>query len=304
MSTGSGKQPTAPIDETPTDAQSTIPNSESPTPSFQFRLYRQAELLRTIASLKANSCLLLTGEEGSGKTVLMEAIFQHLTDEGFMVACVELATTKQMLLNICEQTNIDTYTLEGKALTIDQLKDAIVDFFKENVAFLVIDDAHRLPLQFRQWLKVLKRKGVSMLLLATRPPKSDIFLNLPRIELKPLPEYAIRELMEQAALERGLKLANHELAQLHERAGGNPMLAQRIINEEYLGLDVEGGDHGRYRDATPLVILGITVFSISKFFALGINEPILYVLSGSISTLLYGIYRILLSLPGESKRIE
>lgn len=288
----------------PISDQSPISNPQPPTPNPQFRLYRKAELQRAIASLKANSPILITGEEGSGKSVVKEAVREALSDEGFTVASIELATTKQMLLDLCEQLGIDNYDLEGKALTTDKLKGSIISYFQQETAFLLVDDAHSLPLQFRQWLKSLKRQGVPMLLLATNPPRSDVFLNLPRIELKPLPEYAVRELMEQAALERGLNLTNSELAKLQERAGGNPMLAQRVIDEEYLGLDNETGDHRRYVDITPLILLIGTGFVVMRFVALGTSNPALYAMAGAIGALFLGLSRILYGLPKDSRRIE
>jgi hypothetical protein len=64
-----------------------------------------------------------------------------------------------------------------------------------------------------------------MLVLATDPPRSDISINIPRIELKPLPEKAIRQIMKAAAQERAIALTSADLSKLQERAGGNPMLA-------------------------------------------------------------------------------
>lgn len=269
--------------------------------SPQFRLYRQPELQRVVASLKADGPILIVGEEGSGKTVLKEAVVQQLIDDGFTVGAIELASTKQMLLNLCEQLGVDTYSIEGKILTIDGLKNAIANFFQHETAFLIVDDAHGLSTQFRAWLKALKRQGVPMLLLATKPPKTDIFIDLPRIELAPLAEYAIRELMEQAALERGLNLKNHELARLQERAGGNPNLAIRTIQEEYLGLEVETGDHGRYFDITPLILFVGVVFVVIRFVALGTGNPTLYVLSGSAGALFMGASYAMRSLPQEDR---
>ena len=289
----------------PTNEQTQIPNPQSTTPNSQFRIYRKAELQRAIASLKANSPLLIAGEEGSGKSVLKEAIQNNLENEGFSVVSVERLTAKQMLVNICEQLNIDTYNLEGKQLTADQLKTAIASYFSQEIAFLLVDDAHSLPLSFRQWLKSLKNQSVPMLILATDPPRSDLFLNLPRIELKPLPEYAVRELMAQAALERGLNLTNSELAKLQERTGGNPMLAQRVVDEEYLGLDNdETGDHRRYFDITPLILLIGTGFIVMRFIALGTNNMAMYVMAGAVGALFLGVSRILYGLPKDSRRIE
>jgi hypothetical protein len=39
-----------------------------------------------------------------------------------------------------------------------------------------------------------------MLLAATNPPRTDLFIYVPRIELKPLAEYQIRDLMEKEAI--------------------------------------------------------------------------------------------------------
>ena len=56
-----------------------------------------------------------------------------------------------------------------------------------------------------------------------------------------------------AAAERAIALKPSELSKLQERAGGNPMLAARAVDEEYLGIEVEGADHRRYFDITPLI---------------------------------------------------
>lgn len=277
----------------------------TPAPiAYSFRHYREMDLRRILAALKANSPILVAGEEGSGKTVLYKAVCDQLSDEGFTVAMCEPATPKQMLIEIAEQLGVDTVTLEGKPLTVDQLQRAIATYWESNIAFLVIDDAHTCELKFRIWLKTLKRQGVPMLLLATDPPKSDVFINLPRIELDPLPEYAIRELMETAAMDRGINLKPHELARLQERVGGNPMLAARVIDEEYLGLDIEAGDHRRYQDATPLVLLAGVFFVVIRFIGLGTGNQALYIFGGVLAAIFLGVSRLLYNLPPESRRIK
>ncbi len=125
-----------------------------------FKIYRQAELNRTTASLLANGAILIAGEDGSGKSVLANAVVEKLQDDGFMVAFIEPATPKQMLLEIAHQFDIPTEDLEGKSLTADKLKRAIADFLEENTAFLILDDAHACDAKFRMWLKQLKRNGV------------------------------------------------------------------------------------------------------------------------------------------------
>ncbi|WDD36082.1 ATP-binding protein (plasmid) [Nostoc sp. UHCC 0926] len=272
--------------------------------SGEFRIYRQAELNRTTASLLANGAILIAGEDGSGKSVLAVAVVEKLQADGFMVAFIEPATPKQMLLEIAHQFDIPTEDLEGKSLTADKLKRTIAGFLEENTAFLVLDDAHCCDAKFRMWLKQLCKSGVPMLLLATDPPRKDVFINIPRIELKPLPEQAIREIMIQAAAERAIALKPSELSKLQERASGNPMLAARAVDEEYLGLDVESGDHRRYFDITPLILLIGIGFVIVRLIGRGTNDQALYIFGGIAAAVFMGLSRILYNLPRENQRIQ
>jgi hypothetical protein len=280
------------------------PTTEDIPEPGAFKIYRQAELNRTTASLLANGAILIAGEDGSGKSVLANAVVEKLQGDGFMVAFIEPATPKQMLLEIAHQFDIATEDLEGKSLTADKLKRAIADFLEENTAFLIVDDAHSCDAKFRMWLKQLRRNGVPMLLLATDPPRSDIFINIPRIELKPLPEHAIREIMVQAAAEREINLQPSELAKLQERAGGNPMLAIRAVDEEYLGLEIEGADHRRYFDITPLILLAGIAFVIMRFIGLGTSDQALYIFGGIAAAVFLGLSRLLYNLPREDRRIR
>ncbi|QSV56601.1 MAG: ATP-binding protein [Dolichospermum sp. UKL201] len=254
----------------------------------------------------------MVGEEGSGKSVLGNAVVERLTCDGFLVAFVEPTTPKQMLLEITQQFELPTEDIEGKNLTMDKLKRAIclqqrfaiAQFLSDNTAFIVLDDAQSCDMKFRIWLKQLHRKGVPMLVLATDPPRSDIFINIPRIELKPLPEKAIRQIMKSAAQERAIALTSADLSKLQERAGGNPMLAIRAIEEEYLGLDIEGADHRRYFDITPLILVVGVIFVIMRFIGLGTNDQALYIFGGIAAAIFLGLSRLLYSLPQEERRIR
>ena len=82
------------------------------------------------------------------------------------------------------------------------------------------------------------------------------------------------------------------------------MLAQRAVDEEYLGLDVEGADHRRYADATPLVLLIGVVFVVIRFIGLGTGDQALYIFGGIAAAVFLGVSRLLYSLPGESRRIR
>jgi len=265
--------------------------------------YRSREKSRIVAALQANSSLLVVGEAGCGKSVLGEAVAEELQQMGYKVAIAAPATVKQSLLLIAEEIGVDIETMEGKALTAQGLQDAIAAFLKNNTAFLIFDNAHRLQVSLRCWLEQLHSQGQPLVLLATFPPARDIFLKLPRIELDPLPNKAIREIMLETAAELSMEISPAQMAGLQQRCGGNPMLARRVIREEYLGLDATNPDHTQWIDGTPFLIAGLMVFTVVRLIGLGVNSTSLYLIGG-ILTVAVGVLRlILLSLPRKSTRL-
>ncbi|MDF5725451.1 MAG: ATP-binding protein, partial [Rhizonema sp. PD37] len=148
-----------------------IPKANNSSPVIEtdanstFRLYRQDELKRICASLLANGSILVTGEQGSGKSVLAWGVVEKLREDGFTVAFVEPATTKQMLVSIAEELGVETQSKTGKSLTTDQLKQKIENSLKENQDFLIVDDCQNCDSRFRHWLKQLKKLRVPILLL-------------------------------------------------------------------------------------------------------------------------------------------
>ena len=274
-------------------------------------MYRNREKKRIVAALLANSSLLVVSEPGAGKSFLASAVKEELESQSFLVAAPRIGTVKQVLLDIASSLGVDAETLEGKSMNTQQLQQAgakrcckqFASFLDDQIAFLVLDDAHRFPVSLRCWLEQLHSQGQPMLLLATYPPARDIFLKLPRIELEPLPDRTIREIMEDEADSLGMALTPGQLADLQQRTGGNPMLARRTVREEYLGLDGNAPDHTQWVDGTPLLIAGLMCFMILRFLGLGLNNTSLYLLGG-ILTVAVGVIRIMIySLPRQSGRL-
>jgi hypothetical protein len=246
---------------------------------------------RIVAAMQANSSLLVVGEAGIGKTVLGNAVSDELVELGFTV------------IDIALQLGVDVENLEGKKLTTAELAGAIATHLKEITAFIICDDAQRYPVQLRVWLEELHAQGQPLLLLATFPPARDIFLRLPRIEMKPLGDREIRAIMKRAAYELGIELNAGQLAQLQQRCAGNPMLAKRVVREEYLGLDDVSPDHTQWIDGTPFLIAGLMLFTITRFVGLGLNSTTLYIIGGILAVTV-GIVRILYySMPRKSERL-
>ena len=266
-------------------------------------LYRQQEKNLIVATLQADSSLLVIGESGSGKSVLGSAVTLELKALGFPVAIAAPETAKQTLTSIAEQFGIDARSLEGKALTTQGLMEAISSYLEENTAFIICDEAQRMQVQLRCWLEKLHGQGQPLILFATFPPARDIFLKLPRMKLQPLSNRYIREIMQEAAAEVGLDLSTAQLANLQQRCGGNPMLARRVINEEYLGLEDAGPDHTQWVDGTPLLFAALMTLTIVRFIGLGLNSTSLYLIGGII-TVAVAVTRVLMySLPRKQQRL-
>ena len=136
-------------DGTQRQSLSIRPSSVSPP------LYRSKEKKRIVAALLSNSSLLVVSEPGAGKSFLAEAVQEELADTRLYVAAPSIGTVKQVLLDIANALGVDAETLEGKAMNTQQLQSAIVQFLNDQIAFLILDDAHRFPVSLRCWLEQL-----------------------------------------------------------------------------------------------------------------------------------------------------
>ena len=277
---------------------------QTQTSSFTLRgspCYRSAEQRRIVAGLLSGNSLLVVGEPGSGKSTLAHFVGQDLM--GFRLVHLKASTPKQMVESVAEQLGVDPTTLEGKKMTLNQLQVALFGDLLNQTAIFICDDAEQYPLSLRQWLESLLSTKAVMLVLATWPPAKDLFLKLPRLELDPLPEGPIRDCIQSAATELGIRLKPGQISNLMERCGGNPMLAKRVVLEEHLGLKITGPDHTQWIDGTPFLVAGLMCFTLVRFLGLGFSSTSLYLL-GAILTVVAASARLLLySLPRRKGRL-
>jgi hypothetical protein len=256
--------------------------------------------------LEGKTQLVVAGSEGSGKTYLAKEVFMKLTSSGYLVLLLQPATPKQLITEIALALNIRIKSLEGRSIKLDELKYSVLDALPKNDLVLIFDDAHLLDSKFRQWIKQFREREIAALLLATNPPRTDVFIAFPRVILSMLPDYAIRELMEDTAIKRGLNLSNSKLSKLQQSCGGNPMFAIRVIEEEYLGVKmIESGDSQEmYFDVTPLILICGIIFMVIRFIGLGTSDQSLYIFGGISAAIFTGFALVLRSLPRENKKIN
>src|SRR5262245_61198013 len=85
------------------------------------RCYRAHEKERIVATLLANSPLLVVSGQGMGKSTLGRFVAEDLRARGFPVAVVFHKTVKQVLIDIAEQLRLGISSLDGKSQTTAQL---------------------------------------------------------------------------------------------------------------------------------------------------------------------------------------
>ena len=235
--------------------------------------YRRDEISAALSALDEGSSLLVVAGPGMGLSTLARALLAELLARGERVALAEPTTVKQTLLDLAAGLGLDP----GRA-TAHRLQEVIAA--GAGGAVLLFDDAHRLPASFRAWLEHLVDRGQRVVLFATAPPRRDLFLRLPRIELGPLAHPAIREIMAEAGRELGRELTPAEISALAGRSGGNPLLARRAVREHLLGLEPSSPDHTEWIDGTPLLLAAVMVFSVLRYLGRGMHSTDLYLIGG------------------------
>lgn len=270
------------------------------------KFYREPERARICAALKAGASILVIGESGMGKSVLMRKCAEQLRSEGYAVAYAEPATPKQILEGIFEQLELSTTSIEGKKMLVQQMKTELENYLRSNTAFLLLDDGQYFDAKFRGWLKKLVSDyKQTIAVFCTDAPKSDVFLVLPPpLVLRPLPDHLVRDLMERTAAAWNLRLTNRDFSGLIPKASGTPAGAKALVVGEYIGVDNDGTPTERGRDLTPVLLLIALVFVVSRFIGLGTNNPMLYVMAGSIGSVFITFYRLLTQLPKDGKKIR
>ncbi|HZN11507.1 MAG TPA: ATP-binding protein [Blastocatellia bacterium] len=219
--------------------------------------------------------MLVVAGPGMGLSTLARALREELRARGEIVALALPTTVKQVLLDLAAQVGLDP-----RRATVYQLQGLIAARAEAGRVVLLFDDAHRLPASFRAWLEHLVDGGQRVVLFATAPPRRDVFLRLPRIELGPLPHPAIREIMAEAGHELGRELTPAEISARAGRSGGTPLLARRAVREHLLGLEPSSPDHTEWIDGTPLLLAVVMVFSVLRYLGRGMHSTDLYLIGG------------------------
>ncbi len=160
---------------------------------------------------------------------------------------------KKFFMAIAMQLDCPTENDEGKALTVDALKEEILVNSGEDT-LLIFPEAKRLTTSIRYWLEDMISAGVRIVCFAVANPGKDIFLDMLEIELELPSDAHIRLVMAAEAQRLGLQINKSRLAELQPLAGRNPMLARKIIKNEALGIKQDKPEHTQYVVIMPIII--------------------------------------------------
>jgi hypothetical protein len=290
----------------PTPQQSPEPKEPSASkvsvPSATARLPLHADQLAlTVESLKLGHGMLLVGESGIGKSVLAGQIGKEVSAAivGTYDGSVK-ETLRQLALALeCPLEDGET----GKQLTIDQLKEELKANLVGSDTVVIADDAERWPASLQYWLERLRQSGVTLCLLANAPPRKGIFLNLLRLELKPVPDELIRTLMYQEASVLGTGIHPAKMATLVTKAGGNPGLARRMVREVAAGIDDPNAlDSSQYVDIMPMLMAIGALCGAVRLIALGLGDRTVYIMAGIGFSCFVAIRYLRMMFPRDTRR--
>ncbi|MDJ0575136.1 MAG: sigma 54-interacting transcriptional regulator [Xenococcaceae cyanobacterium MO_234.B1] len=138
---------------------------------------------KVCAAVRAGNSVLVLGEAGTGKGDFAQALHKEMLDEFQCAIATYKGSLKKFFVAIAFQLGCPTENDQGKALTVDALKEEILENSSEDT-LLILPEAKRLTTSIRYWLEDMISSGVCVVCFAVANPGKDIFLEMLEIELE------------------------------------------------------------------------------------------------------------------------
>ena len=230
-------------------------------------------------AVRAGNSVIVLGEAGTGKGEFAVALHEEMSNEFTSAIATYKGSIKKFFQAIAMQLGCPTENDEGKAMTVDALKEEILINSGEDT-LLVFPEAKRLTTSIRYWLEDMISAGARVVCFAVANPGKDIFLEMLEIELELPSDAHIRVVMAAEAQRQGLQISKSRLAELQPLAGRNPMLARKIIRNEKLGIKQDKPEHTQYVVIMPIILACLMSFGIVRFIGMGTGNKSLYIFGG------------------------
>jgi AAA domain/RuvB AAA lid domain len=254
-------------------------------------------------SLRQKRSICITGATGMGKTHLAKLVQEELPNSVYAIYKGDNTKTLQM---IAEGLDCDIYqTTEegdrGKDLNAKQLKEEITLNLGETV--LICDRIHKWTASLKGWLEDLHENGATLLLLGNQRDLEGILFKVPRLILPALDEQQIRTIVWNEAAKLRVQILPPTVAEIASRAGGNPLLAQRLVQEIQQGIDSpDNQDGGKYRDIAPFLMAIAGLVGAVRFIGMATGDLRLRILGGLAITFFFSIRSLSLLFPKRNSR--
>ncbi len=239
------------------------PFSITPDTAFSFASGVFQEALNTllIAVKNGEGFIKITGEVGTGKTLLCRKFLASL-DESFITAYIPnpYLEPRTLLIALAEELNLKVRRDLDQHLMLKALTLAMLDFARQGKRVLVcLDEAQAMPLETLEALRLLsnleteKRKLIQVVLFGQ--PELNEKLELPSLrqlkqriafhyELQPLSrdelDYYVAHRLSVAGQQGGTLFSKGALATLYRASGGVPRLVNIICHKSLLLVFGEG----------------------------------------------------------------
>ncbi|MEK6662854.1 MAG: AAA family ATPase [Pseudomonadota bacterium] len=239
------------------------PFSITPDTTFSFASGVFQEALNTllIAAKNGEGFIKITGEVGTGKTLLCRKFLASL-DESFVTAYIPnpYLEPRTLLIALAEELDLKVRRDLDQHLMLKALTLAMLDFARQGKRVLVcLDEAQAMPLETLEALRLLsnleteKRKLIQVVLFGQ--PELNEKLELPSLrqlkqriafhyELQPLSrdelDYYVAHRLTVAGQQGGTLFSKGALAALYRASGGVPRLVNIICHKSLLLVFGEG----------------------------------------------------------------
>ncbi|OAG28616.1 ExeA family protein [Thermodesulfatator autotrophicus] len=228
----------------------------TPDTSYFFPSYKHQGTLEVLryALARGEGFLILTGEPGTGKTLILRLLVESLPkDKETAFILSPTLNPKELLEAILEDLDIETSASETKEQLLRKFKDHLLDLAKKGKTLvLIVDEAQNLPIESLEELRLLsnletEKKKLIQILLVGQPGLKDKLKSpelsqlLQRIsvweKLEPLSPSEVVEYINfrwHKAGGIGLNLDKRAYKLLYRESQGIPRLINKIMDRAVL----------------------------------------------------------------------
>jgi hypothetical protein len=258
---------------------------------------------QVIVMLSQGDSICITGEAGLGKTHLALKVINNLNNccygiyRGDTIKCLQqIAKGLKISLN-----HINEEGIEGKPLSAKRLKEEIAENLDDTI--LICDNFHSWPASLKGWVDDLHENGATLLLLGNQRDLEGVAYRIPRMKLFPLKDEEIRDIIWAQAKEESLLLTTTQVSEMASRAGGNPMLAKRIVKEYKQGVESKDTqDSRKYKDITPFLTFIVGLIGAVRFFGMATGDIRLRIIGGVAITIVFSFRHLRSLFPRGSRK--